>query len=58
MNVQSETRVFHYPNMVVRVTSPGLSEEENKRRMKELHKAAEALLKEVIRNEADKRKLL
>jgi hypothetical protein len=58
MNGQSETRVFHYPNMVVRVTSPGLSEEENKRRMKELHKAAEALLKEVIRNEADKRKLL
>lgn len=58
MNGQSETRVFHYPNMVVRVTSPGLSEEENKRRMKEVHKAAEALIKEVIKNETHKRQLL
>lgn len=58
MNGQGETRVFNYPGMVVRVTSPDLSEEERKRRMKEIYKAAEVLIKEVIKSETDKHQLL
>lgn len=47
MNGQSETKVFTYPNAVVRVHFPDLTDEEQKRRMKQLHKAAAELLKEV-----------
>ena len=47
MNGQRETRVFTYPNAIVRVHFPDLTEEENKKRMKQLHKAAEEILKEV-----------
>lgn len=50
MSGQSEVRVFTYPNMIVRVHFPDLSEEENKRRMKKLHDAAAELLKETLRN--------
>ena len=45
MNGQSEMRTFHYPNMVVRVHFPDLTDEERKRRNKELYKAAEDILK-------------
>lgn len=41
-----EVRVFEYPNMIVRVHIPDISDEENERRMKAVRKAAEALLKE------------
>lgn len=41
-----EVRVFESPNATVRVHIPELSEEERARRMKQLYKAAEALLKE------------
>lgn len=58
MEGQGETRVFNYPNMVVRVSCPDLDGDERKRRMKEVHKAAEALIKEVIKNETHKRQLL
>lgn len=47
MNGQRETKVFTYPNAVVRVHFPDLTEEEQKRRMKQLHDAAAELLKEV-----------
>lgn len=45
-DVYSEVRVFEYPNMIVRVHIPDISDEENERRMKQVRKAAEALLRE------------
>ena len=39
-------RVFTYPNMVVEVFIPDLTDEENKKRMKRIHDTAAALLKE------------
>lgn len=45
-DVYKEVRVFEYPNMVVRVHIPDISAEEHERRMKQVRKAAEALLKE------------
>lgn len=47
MNGQSEIKTFTYPNAVVRVHFPDLTDEENKRRMNQIHKAAMELLKEV-----------
>lgn len=49
MDGQCEIKVFTYPNMVVRVHLPDLSEEENKKRMKQIYKAASELLKETRR---------
>ena len=45
MNGQREMRTFTYPNMVIRVHFPDLTDEEKKKRTKELHKAAEEILK-------------
>ena len=47
MEGQRETKVFTYPNAIVRVHFPDLTDEEQKRRMKQIHKAAMDLLKEV-----------
>lgn len=41
-----EVRVFESPKAIVRVHIPELTEAERARRMKQLYKAAEALLKE------------
>ena len=49
--MDGQTKTFIYPNMVVRVHFPDLTEDERKRRMKQLYNAAEELLKEKIRNE-------
>ena len=38
-------QVFTYPNMVVRVHRPDITQEEHNRRMKQIHKAAENVLK-------------
>ena len=46
-----EVREFKYPNAVVRVHIPDLTEEERERRMKAVKIAAEKLMKEVIKNE-------
>lgn len=46
MEGQREVQVFTYPNAIVRVHYPDLSEEENNRRMKKIQKAAMELLKE------------
>ena len=46
MEGQREVQTFTYPNMIVRVHYPDLTEEENKRRMKRLHQAAAEILKE------------
>jgi hypothetical protein len=45
-DVYKEVRVFEYPNAIVRVHIPDISDEENERRMKAVRKAAEALLRE------------
>ena len=60
MEGQREVQTFTYPNMVVRVHYPDLTEEENKRRMKRLYKAAEEILKEqeVKRRETNRSQLL
>ena len=41
-----EVKRFEYPNMIVKVHIPDLSEEERQRRMKAIQKAAVELLKE------------
>ena len=41
-----EVKTFEYPNMVVRVHIPDLSEEERQQRLKAIQKAAVELLKE------------
>lgn len=42
----SEPKTFTYPNVIAKVYSPILSEEEKKRRMEKIAKSAERLLKE------------
>lgn len=48
MSGQSEILTFNYPNAVVRVHLPDLTDEEQKSCMKKIHKAAEELLKDKI----------
>lgn len=60
MEGQREVQTFTYPNVVVRVHYPDLTEEENKRRMKRLHQAAAEILKEqeVKKREINRSQLL
>ena len=46
VDTYKEVKVFTYPNMVVRVHIPDLTEAERNRRRKNLAKATEALMKE------------
>ncbi len=39
-----EVKVFEYPDMTIRVHIPDLTEDERKRRMKNIEKAAAALI--------------
>ena len=39
-----EVKVFEYPDAIIRVHIPDLTEEERKRRMKRIEKAAAALI--------------
>lgn len=51
-------QVFTYPNMIVRVHFADITKEEHDRRMKQIHKAAENVLKakeKGERREANKR---
>lgn len=41
----SEPKTYNYPNAVVKVYSPVITEEERKRRMEQIAKSAERLLK-------------
>ena len=41
-----EVRVFHYPNMTVRVHIPDLTPEERERRIEQIARSAAALLTE------------
>ena len=47
-----QCRVFEYPNATVRVHIPDLAPEEKEKRMKEIKKAAEMLLKGVVKFDA------
>lgn len=49
--MQGQTRVFNYPNATVRVHIPDLAPEERQKRLNEVKKTAELLLREVIKNE-------
>ena len=58
-DVYGEPRIFNFPGMTVRVYQPILTDEERARRMKEIEKAAAALLIEqerVQRNAAEKQR--
>lgn len=50
----SKVRTFTYPNAIVRVHFPDLTEEENERRYKEFLKATDEFLKALIRLEKGK----
>ena len=50
MEGQCEIRTFIYPNAIVRVHFPDISEEENNKRMKKIQKAVVELLKEKRKN--------
>lgn len=54
MEGQENFRTFTYPNMIVRVHFPDLTDEENGRRMKKIRKAAEELLKDQKRGKEKK----
>lgn len=53
--MQGQTRVFNYPNAIVRVHIPDLAPEVKEKRYKEIKLAAEVLLREVIKNEYNTR---
>jgi len=42
----ADVRILEFPGMTVRVHSPRLTEQERQRRMQEIHKQAEKLLRE------------
>lgn len=47
----SEVKTFTYPNMVVRVHVPDLTEDEREKRMRTIKKATERFMKAVIKEE-------
>ena len=49
--MQSQVKIFTYPNATVRVHIPDLAEDEMQKRMNQIKKSAEKLLKGVIKNE-------
>lgn len=50
--MQSREMVFEYPNAIVRVHRPDLADDEREKRMREIKRAAEMLLKGVVTNDA------
>ena len=44
-----QSRVFEYPNAIVRVHIPDLATEEREKRMREIKRSAEMLLKGVVK---------
>lgn len=53
--MQGQTKIFNYPNATVRVHIPDLAPEEREKRLNEVKKSAEMLLREVIKNEYNAR---
>ena len=61
MEGQRKSQTFTYPNMIVRVHFPDLTDDERKKRSKELYKAAEDILKSAVerkKNDGSHRKEL
>ena len=58
MSSQSEVITFTYPNAIVRVHLPDLTDEEHNRRMKKIYKAAGELVKEKIGGKREKKETL
>ena len=52
-----EVKVFEYPDMIIRVHIPDLTEDERKRRMKQIEKAAAELLISEMQRKAEKKRL-
>ena len=44
-----QSRVYTYPNAIVRVHYPDITQEENERRHKKIRESAEKLLREVLK---------
>ena len=53
--MQGQTKIYKYPNATVRVHIPDLAPEEREKRMQEVKRTAELLLREVIKNEYNTR---
>lgn len=49
--MQGQIKIYKYPNATVRVHIPDLAPEEREKRLNEVKKSAELLLREVIKNE-------
>ena len=49
VDTYKEVRTFEFPNWIIRVHIPDLTEEERARRMKAIHDAAAEVLKEQYR---------
>lgn len=53
--MQGQIKTIKYPNATVRVHIPDLAPEEREKRLNEVKKSAELLLREVLRNECNAR---
>lgn len=49
-----QSRVYEYPNATVRVHFPDIADSENERRLQQIKRSAERLLREVIKAEETK----
>lgn len=57
MDKIKETKVYYFPNAVISVHIPDLTDDEYERRHKELEKAVAIMAKEIDRANAEKEKL-
>ena len=55
--MQGQTKIFKYPNATVRVHIPDLAPEEREKRLNAVKKSAEMLLREVLRNEYNAKRI-
>lgn len=49
-----QSRVFEYPNAIVRVHIPDIAPEEREKRMREIKRSAEILLRGVVKYDAER----
>ena len=52
-----QCRVFTYPDAIVRVHFPDIADSENEKRLRQIKRSAEMLLREVIKAENDAKPL-
>jgi hypothetical protein len=55
--MQGQTKIYKYPNATVRVHIPDLAPEEREKRLNAVKKSAEMLLREVLRNEYNAKRI-